>query len=55
MKTDIRNFFKNTVVTSSKVRASEDISETHEAEDNATQISGINNETDECCIAMVTI
>ena len=55
IKMDIRNFYKNTVVSSSEVRVSEDISETHEAEDNATQISGINNETDECSVAMATI
>ena len=43
------------MVSSSGVRAREDISETQEAEDNATQISGINNETDECSVAMATI
>ena len=55
MKMDICNFFKNTVVSSSEVRASEDISQTHVAEDNAAQVSGINNETDECSVAMETI
>ena len=55
MKMDICNFFKNSVVTSSVVRVSEDISKTHAAEDNAAQVSGINNETDECSVTMATI
>ena len=50
MKMDICNFFKN-----SGVSSSEDICETHAAEDNAAQVSGINNETDECSVAMATI
>ena len=37
------------------VCASEDNSETYTAEDNAAQVSGINNETDECSVAMATI
>ena len=55
MKMDIHNFFKNGVVGPSEVCASEDISKTHAAQDNAAQISGINNETDECSVAMATI
>ena len=39
MKIDICNFFKNSVVSSSEVLASEEISEMHVAEDNAVQIS----------------
>ena len=52
---DIRNFFKNSVVSSSEVRVNDDIRETHTAEDNAAQVTGINNETDECSVAMATI
>ena len=55
MKMVIRNFFRNNVVSSSAVRASEDISETHAVEDNTAQVSGINNETDECSVAMASI
>ena len=35
---DIRNFFKNSVVSSSEVRVNDDIRETHTAEDNAAQV-----------------
>ena len=55
MKIDTHIFFKNSVVTINEVRASEDISKTHTAENNASQVSGINNETDECSVAMATI
>ena len=55
MKMDICNLFNNSVVSSSEVRASEDISETHAAEDNPAQVSGINNETLEWFVAMKTI
>ena len=55
MKMDIRNFFKNSVVSSIEVHASEDISKTHVAEYNAAQISWIKNEIDECSVAMATI
>ena len=54
MDTCIRDFFKNSLVSSGEVRASEDISETQAVEDNAAQISGINNKT-ECSVAMATI
>ena len=54
-KNDGRMYLKNSVVSSSEVCVSEDISETHEAECNAAQVSGINNETDECSVAMATI
>ena len=52
MKMDIRNFFKNSVVSSSEVRVNDDIRETHTAEDNAAQVTGINNETGDCSAAM---
>ena len=52
---DIGNFFKNSVVSSSEVRVNDDIRETHTAEKNAAQVIGINNETDECYVAMATI
>ena len=55
MKLDICNFFKNSVVSSSEVRVNDNIRETHTAEDNAAQVTGINNETDECSVAMATI
>ena len=55
MNTCIHDFFKNSLVSLSEVRSSEDISETHAAEDNAAQNSGINNERDECSVAMATI
>ena len=55
MKIDIRNFFKNSVVSSIEVRVNDDIRETHTAEDNVAQVTRINNETDECSVAMVTI
>ena len=55
MKMHICNFFKNSVVSLSEVHGSEDISETYVAEDNAAQVSGISNETDECSVAMATI
>ena len=51
---DIRNFFKNSVVSSSEVRVNDDIRETHTAEDNAAQVTGTNNETGECSAAMAT-
>ena len=51
---DIRNFFKNSVVSSSEVRVNDDIRETHTAEDNAAQVTGTNNETGECFAAMAT-
>ena len=54
MKIDIRNFYKNSVVSSSEVRVNDDIRETHTAEDNAAQVTGINNETGECSAAMAT-
>ena len=43
------------MVSLSEVRVSEDISETHLAENNAALVSGINNETNECSVAMATI
>ena len=43
---DIRNFFKNSVVSSSEVCVNGNIRETHTAEDNAAQVTVINNETD---------
>ena len=55
MKIDIRSFFKNSVVSSSEVRVNDDIRETHTAKDNAAQVTGFNNETDECSVAMATI
>ena len=55
MKMDMRNFFKNSAVSPSEVRVSEDISKTHAAEDNAAQVFGIHNETDDFSVAMVSI
>ena len=54
MKMDIRNFFKNNVVSSSEVRVNDDIRKTHTAENNAAQVTGINNETGDCSAAMAT-
>ena len=50
MKMNIRNFFKNSVVSSSEVRVNDDIRETHTAEDNAAQVTRINNETGDCSV-----
>ena len=52
---DIRNFYTNSAVSSSEVRVNDDIRKTHTAEGNAAQVTGINNETDECSVAMGTI
>ena len=52
---DLRNFFRNSEISLRGVRVNEDIGETQAAEVNATQVSGINDETSECSVAMATI